>query len=185
MDKLEISNYYNTISRSYNELYGEEQVQKYKATLDKDVVRRSNVILDLGMGMGNLVRYLDETSKRHIYFIGIDISIQLVRMAPQSTTNIYTDYLICDAEDPPIRLDKVDIVTSYTVAHHFNNPFKVIEECLMNGVEVVIFTFLGFELEELAKNIRPVIENLPSNNKYDIGIDYYRKREIILVLKRR
>jgi len=183
MNKAEISNYYNTISKSYNELYGEEQLTKYKSTLSSKLINLDNVetILDVGCGSGLLAKYLAKIlRKENIYYIGIEISHHLLRKAKRNHEDIFVDYILTDGEDPPIRLQSIDLITLYTVVHHFQDPINSIINLIKRGGRSIIVTFLC-EDEAFINNLLLKIQiNMGSNFKREIY--NYRNKELMLVL---
>ncbi len=182
MNKSEISNYYNIISRSYDELYGDEQLSKYIITLSSKLINLNNMknILDIGCGTGLLAKYLAKMiGSENIHYIGIEISYLLLRKANQNYENILVDYILTDGEDPPIRVQSIDLITLYTVAHHFQDPIESIVRLIKKGGKSIIATFLS-EKEKF-------INNLLSKIQDEIGFDFksevynYRNKEIMLV----
>lgn len=179
-----ISNYYNTISPSYNELYTTEQYTKYDISLpkDNDESNEIKVMLDIGMGSGLLVKYLEnKISRKSIYYIGIDISYTLITRAPQNTKSVQTDYILCDGEKLPIRIEPIDLLTLYTVIHHFQEPEKFIKNMSGNYSSTLIISFLGHSPEEINEILKGYKNRLI--NSLEISIYNYRNRERIYVIK--
>ena len=179
-----ISDYYNTISPSYNELYGREQFEKYEISLSKGNIDLSKIrsILDIGMGSGLLVRYLEEKLRNRncIYYIGIDIAYELIKKAPKNSIFVFTDYILCDGEEIPVRTKNIDLITLYTVIHHFRNPQKFMDRILSNSFKKIVVSFLAYSSEDIDMILNSYRSKL--NNSGEISIFRYRNKEDICVL---
>ena len=100
---------YDTIAKSYNELYGEEQLNKWKIIETKlDFSNYSNA-LDVGCGTGLITVRL---SDRVHDVVGIDKSIEMLKLA-EPRPNI--TYLTADALNLPFDNKSFDLVISVTV----------------------------------------------------------------------
>lgn len=178
-----ISDYYNTISHSYNELYGEEQNDKYRISLSNEAIELDKIstILDIGMGSGLLVNYLNKSiNGKYVYYIGIDISCMLVRLAPRDTDFVVTDYILCDGEKIPVRLKPIDLITLYTVIHHFRYPKKFLEYIWKNYSKILIVSFLGHSPDEIKGILSEMYNKI--NNFGGMSTYKYRDRETIYIL---
>ena len=161
-DKDVVMKRYDTTYLSYDELYGKEQFKKYEDSFLKifDEISGENSIsiLDVGCGTGLLLKFIVEKGLmekyRKFYYIGIDLSINSIKLAKERDGKLITDFIIGDAEEPPIRLNAIDIAVSYTVIHHFNNPFKFIYT-LLNKVKkrLVISILKRDETSQVADSI--------------------------------
>ena len=96
--------YYNTISSSYDELHGEEQIKKLsliKPFLD------SKSILDIGCGTGIASPHGS---------VGIDPSEELLKLNP----NYPEECILGSVERLPFQDKSFDIITCLTAIHHFD-----------------------------------------------------------------
>ncbi len=129
-DKYTIMQRYDLTYSSYDELYSQEQFKKYEESFSDifDDIYKKNVVnlLDIGCGTGLFLKFINSKIKP-IYYIGIDLSLNSVKLAKEKERkhNI-ADFIVGDAENPPVRLDTIDIAVSYTVIHHFRNPLGFI-----------------------------------------------------------
>src|SRR3989344_4156663 len=104
-------NYYNKISKSYNELYGEEQKKKMQI-ISKSLPKKPKPksILDIGCGSGL------STPKNQI---GIDPSKELIKLHKGYNKNPNKSYaFVGNAEKLPFKNSQFDYVISVTVLHH-------------------------------------------------------------------
>ena len=100
---------YDTIAKSYNELYGEEQLNKWRIIEDNLDFSNYPKALDVGCGTGLITTKLAE---RVHEVIGIDKSIEMIKLA-EPRPNI--TYLTADALNLPFEDKSFDLVISVTV----------------------------------------------------------------------
>ncbi len=76
--KYSVMDYYDTIVKSYEELYGSEQLSKYATAIRHRNLRK---VLDIGCGMGLLYDYISEVLEvvPEIY-VGVDISYESLKI---------------------------------------------------------------------------------------------------------
>ncbi len=100
---------YDTIAKSYNELYGEEQLNKWKIIENKlDFSNFSNA-LDVGCGTGLItIRLADKIHN----VIGMDKSVEMLKLAKPKQN---VTYITADALDIPFPDKSFDLVISITV----------------------------------------------------------------------
>ena len=108
--------YYDKISKTYSELYGEEQKQKY--VFIANLIKIQGKVLDVGCGDCQFASHFD------VDYYGVEPAKELVR---NSKYSIYFDkkrIQLVNAED--MKLDKMfDVIVCITSAHHFSDPDKV------------------------------------------------------------
>ncbi len=107
--------YYNKIARAYNELYGEEQLQK--ALFLKQLVDFSeqDLILDVGSGTGHYLKVFKGK------FVCVDPSKELLSKNP------YEKY-VAKAESLPFPDKHFDYTLSLTAVQNFSDINKAIDE---------------------------------------------------------
>lgn len=93
--------YYNTISKSYNELYGEEQEEKLR--IIKEKINPKGKILDLGSGTGLSKKYFKD----------------IVCVEPSTKLSSQND-IKARAENLPFKDKSFDWVLCLTSIHHFD-----------------------------------------------------------------
>lgn len=109
--------YYDAISDSYDELYGEEQLAKYRALASLVVVGPEDTILDLGHGTGLIAEVFDNR------IVGVDTAAKLLERSPCETKLMSIDEL--DFDDASF-----DWVVSFTALHHARDPALVVSRAL-------------------------------------------------------
>ena len=106
--------YYDTIAPSYNELYGAEQLSKWK--LVKSLIPIKGLVLDAGCGTGLVTKELSNV-------IGVDVSIELLK---QCDSNLR---VVCaDVEYLPFKDKTFDTIVSFTVLQNVDGIVKAVSE---------------------------------------------------------
>ena len=86
-----------------------------------------NVIFELGCGTGRQCLY---AAKSGIYTIGIDISAGMVSIGAQKASKdklqTYVDFILADAENPPLKRNIFDACIIVGTLHHLENPKKAL-----------------------------------------------------------
>ena len=110
-DMGRVAEFYNALSRSYDELYGEEQELKNRRVGDLLKGRTFTRALDIGCGTGAFFQsypYYQEG-------VGIDISREMLRKAREKNIrNI--NLIVGDASSLPIRDGSADLIVSISLA---------------------------------------------------------------------
>lgn len=125
-------NYYNKISKSYEELHKEEQLKKLKIIKKYLKVSPEDKLLDVGCGTGL------STSPWKCKKYGLDPAEELLKIAKEKN-------IICirgRAESIPFKDHFFDIVISITALQNFTNIEKALKEIKRVGKERFILTFL-------------------------------------------
>lgn len=112
--------YYNAIAKGYNELYGEEQIEKLKKIYKyiKDYIKSDSLLLDVGAGTGVSTKFFEKYCK----CIALDPSKKMLE-------KYEGEKIIGKAEKLPFEDKKFDIVISITALHHCNID-KALKEML-------------------------------------------------------
>ncbi len=108
---------YDVPAEGYDELYGEEQFEKYSAIvseLEKEVAGIS-VVADVGCGTGLLGEYLRTLGFGGIY-VGIDLASERLESAKRRADSSWM-LIQADAEHLPLRSRSIDLVACVTVIH--------------------------------------------------------------------
>src|SRR3989338_977682 len=106
---------YNTISKSYDSLYKEEQLKKLNLISKILKVKKSDKLLDIGCGTTISTNYFKCIS------IGIDPSLELLKLGKGKRIH-------ASAESLPFKDKSFDIILAVTSIHNFSNVDKAIEE---------------------------------------------------------
>jgi len=138
-------NFYNQISKGYDELHKEEQLNKLNIIKKNIQINKNDLLLDVGCGTGI-------SSQFDCKVIGLDPSIKLLNL------NKNKNKILASAESIPFEDNHFDIVISITAIHNFNNIEKAIKEIKRVGKDKFVFSILkkSIKLNE--------IENLIKNN---------------------
>jgi len=135
-DKAIMQAKYDITSQSYDELYGEEQRCKYRVAspfLAKAAkADKRTVLCDIGCGTLLLYEYLksimDEVTERITYYVGIDLSLGMLRVAA-SRRDALVDIVQADAEHLPLRGAACTLSVSFTVIDLVPSPRRFLAEC--------------------------------------------------------
>jgi ubiquinone/menaquinone biosynthesis C-methylase UbiE len=111
-DERQVAEWYNTLSSSYDELYGKEQSQKHQAVLEFLGQRRFQVLVDIGCGTGT---FLKQAQEIYEYAIGIDLSRKMLQIAKERKTP-NTDYVLASSSSLPIKNAASDCTVSISTA---------------------------------------------------------------------
>lgn len=136
-------NYYNTISPSYNELHGEEQIQKARIILKHLKINKSDKLLDVGCGTGIATELFDCDKT------GIDPSAELLKQCKFKT-------ILGKAEELPFADKSFDIVLCMTAIHHCDVD-KALSEIKRVARRDVVITVL-----KKANNAKEIIGKIKS-----------------------
>ena len=108
--------YYDSIADGYDELYGAEQLEKYRALDSLQLIDPEDTILDLGHGTGMICEALPNE------ITGLDRSARLLARSHART-------LVHDLDEPlPFSDTSFDWVVSFTVLHHVRDPRALLDE---------------------------------------------------------
>jgi len=108
---------YDVPAEGYDELYGEEQLEKYSAIVSEleKVIARISVVADVGCGTGLLGEYLRTMGFGGLY-IGIDLAPERLESAKRRADSSWM-LIQADAEHLPLRSRSIDLVACVTVIH--------------------------------------------------------------------
>lgn len=147
MKRLIIRERYNATANSYDELYREEQYEKYQVTL-RYVYPKDTVLLDAGCGTALFAEFLhDHPGKHQIkYYLCLDFSEAMIEIAKKRLSRLKLNYLseliIADVEHLPLRKNSVDEVYAFTVFFLTDNEDVAITESCRVSKKRVVYTVL-------------------------------------------
>ena len=107
-DDREVAERYNTLSPSYNELYGQEQSPKHKAVIEFIADERFKLLVDVGCGPGT---FLESAQELYEYAIGIDMSMSMLKAAKRRRIG-KTDLVQATSRLLPIKNRSVNCLVS-------------------------------------------------------------------------
>jgi len=95
---------------------GDLFIRKVKSYIKK--IQKGGIIIDVGCGTGSLLDAINHHVPNSYHVIGIDISVESVKIAKQK--NAQADFIVCDIEALPLRDQVSDIVIIKNVLHHLS-----------------------------------------------------------------
>jgi ubiquinone/menaquinone biosynthesis C-methylase UbiE len=140
-DERQIAEWYNTLSDSYDELYGEEQSRKYETILRFFGNRHFEVLIDIGCGTGN---FLQKASEIYDHAIGIDLSARMLRIAI-SRKIANTDYVLASSSSLPLKNSSSDCTVSISTAKAGSNSPGFIADLRRISREDSLLAFTLFQ----------------------------------------
>ncbi|RLG76492.1 MAG: hypothetical protein DRO23_00670 [Thermoprotei archaeon] len=124
--KREVMRKYDITSKGYDELYGDEQLDKYRLAF-KNINDVGKTVLDVGCGTGLLYSFIN--SKKQQFrstgmYIGIDISYGMLEKAKPKIDQgtILAELIRADADFLPFRSKVFDSVFAFTLLQNMPNP---------------------------------------------------------------
>lgn len=119
--------YYDSISRSYNELHGEEQLNKLRMIKETVGIKQQDILLDVGCGTG-----LSAVLGGQI--MGVDQSFELLKQAKFPVVQGVAEFL-------PFKKNVFDLVISVSAIHHFDVE-KSVKEIKQVGKNTFVISVL-------------------------------------------
>lgn len=116
-DERQVAEWYDTLSNSYDELYGKEQSQKHETVLEFLGNRRFQVLVDVGCGTG---AFLEKARESYDSAIGIDLSRKMLQIARRRETR-NTDYVLASSFSLPLKNNSADCTVSISTAKAESN----------------------------------------------------------------
>jgi len=117
----EVIEYYNKTSSGYDELYGEEQMEKFNFIKDRI---KGKTILDIGCGTGKITSIIPG------FVVGVDISKEMIKQYNGRK-------VVASATNLPFRDKSFDLVFSLTVVQDIKNQEQAISEFKRVGRHVL------------------------------------------------
>lgn len=111
-DPARIAEYYDSLSNSYDQLYGEEQSKKHHQVLTLVGGKRFDLLIDVGCGTGTMLRQIAGNCTRAV---GTDISLGMLKNAARNAKSGNVDLLRADCSALPLRNAVSDCVLSISV----------------------------------------------------------------------
>ncbi len=110
-DTGKVGEYYDALSRSYDELYGEEQSLKHNLVSELLKARRFRLALDVGCGTGVFL----QSCRCYREAVGIDLSREMLERARRrGFKNV--ELIVGDACSLPIKDGQADLIVSISLA---------------------------------------------------------------------
>ena len=116
-DERHVAEWYNTLSGSYDELYGKEQSHKYERVLEFLGEKHFKILVDIGCGTGT---FLEKAHEICDHSIGIDLSTRMLKIAKDRRTP-NADYILASSSSLPLKDDSADCAVSISTARAESN----------------------------------------------------------------
>ncbi|XP_042226219.1 putative methyltransferase DDB_G0268948 [Homarus americanus] len=128
----------------------------------KEKVEPLQVCVDIGCGSGQNTRLYSEHFKQ---VIGLDVSLEQLRVAEQDHLHQNVVYKEGLAEHMPVENASVDLVTSCAAVHWFNLDtfYKEVDRVLRPGGVLACYSYLACTPLYAGKNLRSTILEMHSN----------------------
>lgn len=162
---------YSLIAGVYDELYGEEQAAKHKAVLTR--LPPEEPVLDVGCGTGLLLE------KLNCYFVGLDLSLEMLKIAAMRGRARHGDLVCGSAERMPFRKSSFQTIYSVTVLHEAPLALREILRVLRPDGNAAI-TILRKRIELLPEFLAqlPNVEICDDQTLKDVIVIFKRTFEI-------
>ena len=163
-DERQVAEWYNTLSDSYDELYGEEQSRKYETVLGFLGTRHFEVLIDIGCGAGN---FLQKAREIYNHAVGIDLSAKMLRIAISRKTD-NTDYVLASSSSLPLKNSSSDCTVSISTAKAGSNLPNFIADLRRIGRADSLLAFTLFQepgLPNPESLVKPVRSSMISDRE--------------------
>jgi len=118
--------HYDQTAGGYDAQYAEEQNAKMEATVSNIVLKKNNIVLDVGCGTGLLFPYIADKTQ---FLIAIDISRKLLKQAKKRAKQHPNIALIqADADHTPFKNQTFHTVFAVTLLQNMPNPPATLRE---------------------------------------------------------
>lgn len=156
--------YYNKISKGYNELHKEEQLNKIKIIVDNHNFNNKS-ILDIGCGPAYLLDYLIDNNIKFKGYIGVDPSIKLMKLNKHYNKKIKNIKFI-NKKIEDFKFKKYNVIVAITSIHHFD--ISIIKK-FKNYANEFIFSIL-----KKSNNFNKINDIIKNNFNIIKKIDEYK-----------
>ncbi|MEB2793567.1 MAG: class I SAM-dependent methyltransferase [Caldisphaeraceae archaeon] len=138
-NNFDIIRKYDITYLGYDELYGEEQREKYEVTFSK--IKPEGRVADIGCGTGLLIDYLTkigffESIKNYVC---VDLSIKMLTSAAKKNPSCHKcAFILGNAERLPFKDKQFDYVFSFSMINLLNEPSKGVAELMRIGKKRIV-----------------------------------------------
>ena len=152
---------YDKISSGYDELYGEEQINKLNLIKKNIKIKKTDKLLDVGCGTGL-------SSDFDCDVTGIDPSSELLKL------NKHEKIVQGSAENLHFSDNSFDIVVSVTAIHNFEDIEKGISEMKRVGKDRFVFSIL--KRSKKSNKIKKIIKD-----NFKVSKEIEEEKDVIFV----
>jgi malonyl-CoA O-methyltransferase len=128
-----VRQYYDNLSRGYNALYGNDQLNKWHF-IKKLVPKKKGIVLDVGCGTSLITRLIKAE-----FIVGLDISRKMVDAGRERGIS----YVVANAEKLPFKDNSFDIIYSITLLQDLDNKDVALSEWRKAGKTAVVSVMKG------------------------------------------
>ncbi len=128
VNKKEIARRYDSSAEIYDNRYNFIQDKKYREIFSRVDIRESKAILDVGCGTGTFLNIISETETNGTKFVGIDLSLEMIKIAHEKYPTI--DFIVADSDALPIRDLTFSQVFSITHLQNLPKPEQTLHEMI-------------------------------------------------------
>ncbi|RUM47133.1 MAG: hypothetical protein DSY37_03505 [Hyperthermus sp.] len=134
--KERIRKAYDSTAEGYDELYGQEQAEKYEASLEK-IRKAAGAAATLCDAGGGTLLFQEFLKKHNLiasvkYYVAIDLSLSMIKIARRRTAKLeastLTELVHADVEHMPLRDKACSLLVSYTVIDLTDSPQNALRE---------------------------------------------------------
>jgi len=176
--KSKIQKKYDLKSESYDELYSQEQISKYRCAGKWFELNSTSKGLDIGCGTG---LFIEKIAEKVELIIGIDLSIGMLLKAKLKLRNKFNVHLInSDMDFLPLKKHSFDRIFIFTVFQNSSEIFKSVEELrpLLAPCSKIIISILKKNV-----NLKEIKEIISRINKNGYSIEISNTKDFIIELK--
>ena len=163
---------YNKTAESYDELYFNEQMEKYKFALKAlDFSLKGRRIGDFGCGTGLFLKAINP----EVELVGVDFSLKSLQLAREKG---YRHVVLADIEKPPFRKHVFDAIFLFTVIHHLYSPIGTTERLVHLSKRILVLSVLKKdETEILVRNLLNKFRKAQISNSSKV-------KDVIFIIRR-
>ncbi|MFP3287632.1 MAG: class I SAM-dependent methyltransferase, partial [Acidilobus sp.] len=148
----ELAERYEAGAEAYDELYGQEQLEKYRAALP--LLRPRGRVLDVGCGTGLLIEYmasqglLDSVEK----LVCLDVSPAMLEAAAGRASRLCPGacaLIVASADALPFRDGAFDVAYSFSVINLLEAPERAVSEIARVSSRSLVTLLKAFRIPEM------------------------------------
>lgn len=134
MKKLVIMMKYDITANSYDELYKDEQWEKYNASKNVLADRQPRILCDFGSGTLLFLEYMAQNGllQNTTYYVALELSRGMINISRKRINSLRKGHIVdivqADIEYTPLRSLTCSVAVSYTVLDLVDNPLQALEE---------------------------------------------------------
>ncbi len=132
-NKKEIAKRYDSSAEIYDNRYKDIQDKKYSEIFSRVNIQKSKAILDIGCGTGTFLNIISEIEITGMKLVGIDISLEMIKIAHEKYPNI--DFVVADSDALPVKDFAFSQIFSITHLQNLQKPEQTLSEMIRISVK--------------------------------------------------